>query len=142
VWLRRLWLHVPCRKIPVSRHFPIKVEQKVGPVRSQQNRAVPLLGNCFNLPTLHFRLSLLPRFGLYSRLQNRLRSFSPKNFLVVYRCSGALLFCGSVIDASRSFFTKGMKGVCTSDKSTSKPLLMPTGDYFAIHQTGILSVAR
>jgi hypothetical protein len=29
VWLRRLWLHVPCRKIPVSRHPPTRA--KSGP---------------------------------------------------------------------------------------------------------------
>jgi hypothetical protein len=29
VWLRRLWLHLPFRKIPVSRYPPMKLEQKV-----------------------------------------------------------------------------------------------------------------
>jgi hypothetical protein len=45
-----VWLCVPYRKIPVSRHPPIRAKR--GPVRSQQ---------CFcrdELPTFHFRLSL------------------------------------------------------------------------------------
>ncbi len=47
VWL---WLPVPCRKTPISRHPPIKFEQKGAPVRS------PLSDN---LPTCYFRHSLL-----------------------------------------------------------------------------------
>ena len=29
LYLRRLWLRVPCRKVPVFRHLPIELEQKV-----------------------------------------------------------------------------------------------------------------
>ena len=61
MWLRRLWLCVLCRKIPVSRHPLIKLEQKVT-LCAANKIGHPLLGEmllCDKLPTFHFRLSLL-----------------------------------------------------------------------------------
>ena len=40
IWLRRLWLRVTCRQIPVSRHPPTRA--KSGPVRSHHISCLPL----------------------------------------------------------------------------------------------------
>lgn len=53
-----MWLHLPFRKIPVSRHPPIKLEQKVALCAANKNQPSP---SCFRVP--NFRLSL-PGFSL------------------------------------------------------------------------------
>jgi hypothetical protein len=78
---------VPCRKIPVSRHPPIKLEQKVALyVANKTSRPLPgemLLRD--RLPTFLFQLSFL-LFTLYCK-----NKFHPKKYVqlasIRYSCS-------------------------------------------------------
>jgi len=66
LWLRRLWLRIPCRKIPVSRHPPTKLEQKVA-LCGANKISRPLPGEMFLHDKLPTTKSASPNSLVYAK---------------------------------------------------------------------------